>query len=87
MAEQNPEFTSEELARYNELIEKGEETVDSSWEKFYEGVGFKVWRSPKEVCNVVEYFKTPRARTVCTSIAPLVPSIVLLNNTSLFIAI
>lgn len=49
MAEQSPEFTAEDLARYNELIEKGEETIDSSWEKFYEGVGFKVWRAPKEV--------------------------------------
>lgn len=52
MAEQNPEFTQEDLARYNELIEKGEETIDSSWEKFYEGVGFKVWRAPKEVCTL-----------------------------------
>jgi hypothetical protein len=46
----NPEFTSEDLARYNELIEKGEETIDNTWEKFYEGTGFKVWRAPKEVC-------------------------------------
>eukprot|EP01126_Amoeba_proteus_P032770 TRINITY_DN31_c0_g2_i5.p1 TRINITY_DN31_c0_g2~~TRINITY_DN31_c0_g2_i5.p1 ORF type:complete len:136 (-),score=9.22 TRINITY_DN31_c0_g2_i5:522-929(-) len=48
-------FSDESLAQYKSFLEKGESVIDSSWEKFFEGANFKVWRALKEGTETYKY--------------------------------